>query len=149
MIVSRRPACPDASVARRSLGEVGSRICFPQIPQICAESRKVFPADEAQRSRIVQISDSARQLCVNLRDLRETLREVNGTLKLKWLVAFILLTACVDRINFTVPPVQFQTVVEGMITDSPGPYTVNVSKSLSLDASSPIPSPVENAKIKL
>jgi len=137
----------NASMVSRRL-----RFGFPQITQICAESRKVFQADasdEAQRSRIVQISDSARQLCVNLRDLRETLREVNSTLKFKWLVAFILLTACVDRINFNVPPAKFQTVVEGMISDSPGPYTVNVSKSLSLDASSPIPSPVENAKIKL
>jgi hypothetical protein len=83
------------------------------------------------------------------RNQREILRAISSTLKIKWLVAFILLTACVDRINFNVPPAQFQTVVEGMISDRPGSYTVKVSKSLSLDASSSMRSPVEKAKIKL
>src|SRR5258708_20972967 len=97
--------CLPETCLRRCIGGP-TKLQRSRITQICAESRQVFPADashEARRSRIVQISDSARQLCVNLRDptsprlrrtrLRETLREVNGTLKFKWRGAFILLTA--------------------------------------------------------
>jgi hypothetical protein len=40
-------------------------------------------------------------------------------------------------------------VVEGMITDSPGPYTVTLSKALALDSKSSIPMPVQNAKVTL
>jgi hypothetical protein len=64
-------------------------------------------------------------------------------------MAFIALSACVDKINFNVPPAQSLTVVEGMITDAPGPYTIKVSKSLSLTADSSFRDPIEKAKIKL
>jgi len=61
----------------------------------------------------------------------------------------ILLNSCVESIDFEVPPAELQTVVEGMITDGPGPYTVKVSKGLSLDADSSANTPIENFKIIL
>ena len=85
----------------------------------------------------------------NLRDLRETFSTLKGTLNLRWILAFILLNACVDPIYFNAPPAQFLTVVEGFISDSPGPYTVKISKGLSLNADSSSRNPVQKAKIKL
>lgn len=70
-------------------------------------------------------------------------------LKIKWLMAFMVLSACVERIDFDVPPAEFQTVVEGVITDSPGPYTVNLSQALKINADSSYRTPIQNAKIKL
>lgn len=67
----------------------------------------------------------------------------------KWFIIFILAGACVERINFSIPPAQFQTVVEGMISDNPEPYTIKVSKSLNLDSDLPTLTAVENAAIKL
>lgn len=64
-------------------------------------------------------------------------------------MAFIVLNACVDKINFNVPPAQSQIVVEGMISDTPGPYTVKISRSLTLMADSSFRDPVEKARIKL
>ena len=69
--------------------------------------------------------------------------------KIKWVMAFILLNACVDPIYFNAPPVQFLTVVEGFISDSTGPYTVKVSKGLNLNAELSSRNPVQKAKIKL
>lgn len=69
--------------------------------------------------------------------------------KIKWVVAFLLVSACVDPIDFQVPPAEFQTVVEGMISDSPGPYTVTVSRGIPLDSDSTYRAPVQNLKIKL
>jgi hypothetical protein len=65
-----------------------------------------------------------------------------------WL-AIILIAACVDDINFKVPPPQSQTVIEGMISDSPGPYTVKISTALHLDSDTTYHRPVQHAKIKL
>ena len=70
-------------------------------------------------------------------------------LRFKRFLVFLLLTACVERIYFDVPLAQFQTVVEGFISDSLGPYTVKVSKGLNLDGDFSIPVPVQKAKIKL
>jgi Domain of unknown function (DUF4249) len=69
--------------------------------------------------------------------------------RFKWLLVFLLLTACVERIYFDVPLAQFQTVVEGFISDSPGPYTVKITNGLNLDGDFSNPAPVQNAKIKL
>ncbi|MBA4144926.1 MAG: hypothetical protein C0523_04125 [Cytophaga sp.] len=69
--------------------------------------------------------------------------------KIRWILIIIIATACVEPINFTLPPPQYQTIVEGMISDSPGPYTVKVSKALDLNTDSVYRPPVENARIKL
>jgi hypothetical protein len=69
--------------------------------------------------------------------------------KARWLSIFIAMSACVERIEFNTPAAQLLTVVEGMISDSPGPYTIKVSTGLSLDAESLVGTPVKNMKIKL
>lgn len=66
-----------------------------------------------------------------------------------WLILFVMLFSCVEPIDFDVPPAQLLTVVEGRISDDPGPYTVTVSKGFSLDAQSNESTPVENATIQL
>lgn len=68
---------------------------------------------------------------------------------MKWAIMFIILNACVDPINFKIPLAQSLIVVEGMISDGPGPYTVKVSSSLSLTADSSFRDPIQGAKIKL
>lgn len=66
-----------------------------------------------------------------------------------WILIFTLLDSCVDRIEFDIPPAQNQLVVEGMISDDPGPYTVRISRALDLEADSVVISPVKQAKVKL
>jgi len=83
--------------------------------------------------------------------LREKLtpKEVLVNARMRWPVIIVIFTSCVDRINFSVPSAQSLIVVEGMITDNPGPYTVKVSKSISINSDSSYRDPVQNAKIKL
>ncbi|MEK6780241.1 MAG: DUF4249 domain-containing protein [Bacteroidota bacterium] len=61
-------------------------------------------------------------------------------------VGWALTDACVDRINFDIPG-QFSNdlVVDGLITDEPGPYTVKLSRSIKVDDTRPLGIPV-NAK---
>lgn len=68
---------------------------------------------------------------------------------MKWFVAFILMSACVERIDFDAPPALVFTVVDGTISDTPGPYTVSLSKGISLNADSVVRIPIEKAKIEL
>lgn len=72
---------------------------------------------------------------------------------LRWrnysLVLIIILSACVEEITFDVPATESQLVIEGMISDNPGPYTVTVSKAFDLREDSLIRPPVRNAVIKL
>ncbi len=74
---------------------------------------------------------------------------MNTKLNLKWCLIFLVLSACVEQIEFDVPPAEFQTVIEGMISDGPGPYTVLVSKGISLNADSAMRTPIQNLKIAL
>jgi hypothetical protein len=69
-------------------------------------------------------------------------------IKFIWWLAFIVM-ACVERIDFDVPPAQFQIIVEGMITDSPGPYTVTVTKGLNVNIDSIVVAPITNAHLTL
>ncbi len=64
-----------------------------------------------------------------------------------WLLAVLI--GCVEPIEFDVPPAAAQIVVEGMISDNPGPYTVRVSQAMDLGADSLNPMPVLNAEIRL
>lgn len=70
-------------------------------------------------------------------------------LRITLLAMVTIVDACVDRIDFKIPPAELQIVVEGMITDEPGPYTVRVSKGLGLDADSLSPSPITGAQVTL
>jgi hypothetical protein len=69
--------------------------------------------------------------------------------KIRWLIVFTIMSACVEQINFDSPPAQSMIVVEGFISDSTGPYTVKISRALDLDADSSRRQPVTNATITL
>jgi len=66
-----------------------------------------------------------------------------------WLITFIMLMACVERIDFDVPPAKYQMVVEGMITDSPGPYTVTLSEAMNVDTDTVVHVPITRAMVTL
>lgn len=67
----------------------------------------------------------------------------------KWIVVFAVMTACVDPITFdALPPLQL-LVVDGSITDEPGPYRVKISNGIELTADSSTHAPVSNVKITL
>jgi hypothetical protein len=72
-----------------------------------------------------------------------------GQVDIKSLVTFFFLSACVERIDFNSPPAQLLTVVEGTISDKPGPYKVKITKGLTLDQGLSSLVPVQKAKIKL
>lgn len=76
-------------------------------------------------------------------------KQVYDNLKLGWLITFTLISACVESINFDAPPAQLQLVIEGRITDAPGPYRVKISRGLTLDSVTNSGTPVEKAEIKL
>lgn len=64
---------------------------------------------------------------------------------------FILITAaCVDRITFdAIESATYGMVVDGFISDQPGPYTVNVSSSFDPQSSRNLKSPVQRLTIQL
>jgi Domain of unknown function (DUF4249) len=49
-----------------------------------------------------------------------------------FLAIMVLLSACVDRIDITIPATELPLVVEGLITDEPGPYTVQITRASKL-----------------
>lgn len=67
----------------------------------------------------------------------------------RWIWPYVLLTACVERIYFEIPPAQDQLVIEGSITTDLGPYEVKISTALNLDADSTAQSPVSGAQVTL
>lgn len=69
--------------------------------------------------------------------------------KRQWLAGLLLLLACVDPIDFEVPPAYEQIVVEGQITDAPGPYSVKISKAISISEEPETPEPIANAQVTL
>ncbi len=73
----------------------------------------------------------------------------NIVTKTRWGIIFLLLMSCVERIEFDAPSASLLTIVEGIISDSPGPYTVKVSRGLTLDENSTSTIALKNAKIKL
>lgn len=69
--------------------------------------------------------------------------------KYPWLITFMVLMACVERIDFKVPPAKYQMVVEGMITDSTGPYTVTLSEAMNVDTDTIVRVPITRATLTL
>ncbi len=69
--------------------------------------------------------------------------------KYKYLLWLFACTACVESINFDSPPPSSQIVVEGYISDSPGPYEVKLSQAIPLDSDSLTRVPMERARITL
>jgi hypothetical protein len=62
---------------------------------------------------------------------------------------FLMMFSCVEKISFDIPSAASQIVVEGMISDMPGPYIVKISRAMEVDADSAQAIPVENASITL
>lgn len=65
------------------------------------------------------------------------------------MLALLTLTTCVKPIEFDVPPPQSLLVIEGMINNSPGPYTVQITKALPLNTDSIYRPPVQGAQVRL
>jgi hypothetical protein len=64
-------------------------------------------------------------------------------LKLSSLLLILLCWACIDRITFeTDTPTTFAVVIDGYISDEPGPYTINVSKAFDLESKLSIKTPI-------
>jgi hypothetical protein len=67
-----------------------------------------------------------------------------------FLVGWLLTDACVDRINFDIPSQYAKDIViEGLITDEPGPYTVKLSTVIKSDDTRPKGIPVYAKKISI
>lgn len=63
-------------------------------------------------------------------------------------VLVVIAASCVDRINFDVgDPTVFPVVVEGFITDQPGPYEVKVTKAFDIESKLSIKQPLSVRKI--
>jgi hypothetical protein len=50
----------------------------------------------------------------------------------------VLVSGCIDPINLEIPNGDGTLVVDGLITDQPGPYTVKLSRSIDFDNSRPL-----------
>lgn len=64
----------------------------------------------------------------------------------------LLLTcwACVDRINFDVGTSEtFPIVIDGYISDEPGPYTIKISKSFDIESKQSIKTPISVRRLVL
>ena len=61
----------------------------------------------------------------------------------------LLLAACIDRIDFDTPKADIQVVLEGMISNEPGPYTVKMYHTRQLGTDLDRLVPVRFAKITL
>lgn len=68
--------------------------------------------------------------------------------KFRWIGLFLLLSACVDPAEFNVSG-KPTLIIEGMISDLPGPYSVKVSSTVDLATDSVFRSPMRDLKIKL
>lgn len=68
-------------------------------------------------------------------------------------VLFVLLLlndACLDRIDISIPTIPLtDLVVDGLITDLPGPYTIKLSSPINLDKTSVLGVPVSGAKVSI
>lgn len=69
--------------------------------------------------------------------------------KVFWIIFYLMITACVDPITFDIPSVAFQLVVDGLITDEPGPYTVYLSRARALNADLSTRVPLFGAKVTI
>lgn len=67
----------------------------------------------------------------------------------RWTIVLVVVSACVDQIDFESPSPQSQWIVEGFISTDPGGYTVYVSQGLELDADSVYRRPAEDVSVVL
>jgi len=69
--------------------------------------------------------------------------------KLRWTILIIALSACVDPINFDAQPPQQVIIVDGLITDQPGPYIISITGAVALDVDTTVSTPIRGVKITL
>ncbi len=66
------------------------------------------------------------------------------------LISLLLAGSCIERINIPVPGSPSHIlVIDGFITDQPGPYTVKLSSSMDIDDAAPLGYPVTVKKVTL
>ncbi|HZY79646.1 MAG TPA: DUF4249 domain-containing protein [Cyclobacteriaceae bacterium] len=68
---------------------------------------------------------------------------------LKYALLFVVTSACVDPIDFDLPPAADLLIVDGSITDKVGPCIVRISRAVELDADTTHRSHVTGAIVKL
>ncbi|HMJ67851.1 MAG TPA: DUF4249 family protein [Cyclobacteriaceae bacterium] len=67
----------------------------------------------------------------------------------KWIVVFLVVSACVEPATYDIPPPSDLVIIDGMIHDGPGPYTVKISKGRAVTADSTSRFPVMGATVIL
>jgi hypothetical protein len=66
------------------------------------------------------------------------------------ITVLLLLDSCLDRIFFPVPSADStDLIVDGLITDEPGPYTVKLTKGIKIDDSRQVGEPIDAKQITL
>lgn len=61
----------------------------------------------------------------------------------------VLLLGCIEPAEFDVPPAESLLIIEGAISDQPGPYTVTISRAIALSADTLLVPPVSEANVRL
>lgn len=65
-------------------------------------------------------------------------------------MALMLVGSCIDRIDIAIPDISPSAfVVDGMITDAPGPYTVKLTRGIRLDDTRFVAEPIQAKSITL
>ena len=65
-----------------------------------------------------------------------------------FLVLWVFIDACIDRIDLVIPPSTLgDIVVDGLITSDPGPYTVRLNSVIRSDDSRPLGIPLTAVKV--
>ncbi len=54
------------------------------------------------------------------------------TNRIIWFVSIIVLDSCIDRFEYEASDTPYQLVVDGFISDAPGPYTISLSRTRKL-----------------
>lgn len=64
-------------------------------------------------------------------------------------ILFLAIAACVDPITINSPDVSYQLAIDGLITDEPGPYTINIFRAAKLNADLDHRMPVSRAVVTI
>ena len=66
------------------------------------------------------------------------------------MISILVISACVDRINFDVEvKSNFPIVIDGFISDQPGPYTIKVSKAFDIDSKASMKTPASVKELSI
>ena len=52
-----------------------------------------------------------------------------------WIALMLIWMSCVDKVNLSLPTSSLPLIIDGLVTDQPGPYTVKISRAFSVDGS--------------